>query len=109
MNKIVEITTTVETVEAARELAEQMVVQHLAACVQITGPIESVYRWQGQLCKTSEYKCTMKTTLQCQDLAVEWMTREHPYQIPEILVQQCESSESYTRWLAQQLAPDIRP
>ena len=41
--------TTVETKEVAQQLARQWVECGVAVCVQIEGPIESVYRWEGKM------------------------------------------------------------
>ena len=43
------ICTTVAQLEEAQRIAQQLIENRWAACVQIDGPIESWYRWEGQL------------------------------------------------------------
>ncbi len=104
MHNIVEITTTLETKEQAQKLANELVTKRLAACVQISGPIESVYSWQGKICNSAEYRCTIKTIAELQDRLLIAIREEHPYDVPEILVTEVSaSSEAYGRWLQAQV------
>ena len=104
MTDIVEITTTTETAAQAQALARQMVAARLAACVQITGPIQSIYRWQGEVCEATEYRCTLKTTMQLVPDVTQAIEEHHPYEVPEILVLETVAcSASYAQWLHAQL------
>src|SRR5690606_22419212 len=47
--KFINVTTTTASEAEARSIARLLVEQRLAACVQISGPIHSVYRWQGEI------------------------------------------------------------
>ena len=47
MKSYIQISTTTETKEQAQKIAQYLVETRLAACVQITGPITSIYRWKG--------------------------------------------------------------
>ena len=49
--------------EEAQKIAEALVEGRLAACVQIVGPMHSVYRWQGAVEKAEEFLLLMKTTV----------------------------------------------
>jgi hypothetical protein len=49
MSDIIQIVTTVPDEESAQRIARALVEARLAACVQVAGPVESVYRWQGQI------------------------------------------------------------
>ena len=60
MNQVIEVTTTCSCQESARKLADLLVEARLAACVQISGAIESVYRWEGQVQRATEWHCTIK-------------------------------------------------
>jgi periplasmic divalent cation tolerance protein len=77
----------------------------LAACVQITGPINSTFRWQGKVETAEEWMCTIKTTRARLD-AIQNLFREiHPYEVPELIATPIESgSEAYLKWLAEQVA-----
>jgi periplasmic divalent cation tolerance protein len=85
-------------------LAEALVGERLAACVNIVGPIRSVYRWQGEVCRDDEQLLLIKTTRDhCP--ALERRVRElHSYEVPEVVVLPIESgSEAYLSWLRAQV------
>ena len=56
------VLTTVGVVEKAEHLAKGLVERRLAACVNIVGPIRSIYRWQGAIEDQQEYLLVIKTT-----------------------------------------------
>jgi periplasmic divalent cation tolerance protein len=100
---ILELTTTLESEAQAHQLARQLVEQQWAACVQITGPIHSVYRWKGEICASPEYRLTIKTTCECEVAVVDWLAKHHPYETPELLLQQVRVSEPYGQWVKEQV------
>ncbi len=57
-----QVTTTTESQSHARQLARSIVQARLAACVQVLGPIESTYWWNGEVEEAREWLCLMKTT-----------------------------------------------
>lgn len=110
MSDIVEVTTTVETLDQAQSLADALVSQRLAACVQITGPIWSVYHWQQKIERSQEYRCTVKTTAAQADAAIAAIESSHPYDVPEILLTPvARSSLPYTAWLKAQVDDQAGP
>ena len=56
------VLTTAGSQEEARKIAQALVERRLAACVNILGPMESVYRWQGKVESAPEYLLVIKTT-----------------------------------------------
>lgn len=98
-----QITSTVGGREEAEQLAAALVEQRLAACVQIIGPMRSVYRWQGQVEQADEWLCLIKTTRERYD-AVEAAIRElHSYECPEIIATPIiAGSSAYLKWIAEQ-------
>lgn len=104
MTKIVEITTTLDSEQAASNLAKQIVTARLAACVQITGPLLSIYRWQGEVCEAQEWRCTIKTLSSAAPKLIHFISEAHPYDVPEILVVDVQSSSTaYAQWLTDQV------
>lgn len=102
----VQIVTTVADKAAAVTLARGLVERRLAACVQIDGPIESVYRWKGTIEQAAEWRLTLKTTSAAAPRAIASLRRDHPYDEPEILVLPVSGgSEGYLRWLADEVDP----
>jgi periplasmic divalent cation tolerance protein len=105
--KIITITTTTATAEAATELAQHVVLERLAACIQIDGPIQSIYYWQGQLSESVEYRLTCKTLAPYTERAVEVIKSRHPYEVPEILVSESLASQEYLDWVSSELRHSV--
>ena len=83
---LVQVVTAVPEKTVALNLGGQSVESGLAACVQVSGPVTSVYRWKGSIQNEEEWVCTMKTPEDvCEDL-VSFILERHPYETPEILV-----------------------
>jgi len=104
MIEIVKVTTTVDSEQAASKLAKQIVAARLAACVQIDGPLLSIYRWQGDVCETQEWRCTIKTLASASAQLIDFIDEHHPYEVPEVLVIRVQTSAAlYAQWLADQV------
>jgi len=86
--------------EEATRLAEVLVGAHLAACVQILPEIESVYRWKGNVERSSEILLIAKTTA-ARFVELERAVRAlHSYETPEIVgVPMSAISTPYLNWL----------
>lgn len=91
--------TTTETEIQARELADGLIAQRLAACVQIEGPITSVFRWEGKTESATEYRLAIKF-LGTRHLEVEtYLHNHHPYATPQWIVVRAEHvAEKYLSW-----------
>ena len=102
-SSIEELRTTLPNREAAQELAVALVEQRLAACVQISGPIFSVYRWQGVVNQDQEFSLNCKTSTSRLSQLVDYVTTHHPYEQPEILIQSFLTTSGYSQWLNEQV------
>lgn len=100
MTDAIHISTTTGDRATAERIAIELVDRHLAACVQISGPITSTYHWQGKIESTEEWLCTIKA-LAANYNAIERLIKElHPYDVPEILaVPITAASPEYLDWL----------
>lgn len=99
------VSTSVDSEATALALADAMVADRLAACVQVAGPVTSVYRWQGAIERGPEWTCQMKTTPDRVTTLVERIRAMHPYQVPEILVVPVAGGDpEYLAWLAESTA-----
>jgi len=96
---VLQIVTTVPTMEDARRIAGRLVEQRLAACVQIVGPIESVYRWKDKVETAQEWQCWIKTRGNLYGRVENTIRELHPYNVPEILSSVVEASKPYLEWL----------
>ena len=82
----VQVMTTIDSVEAARALADEIVRQRLAACVQLIGPIESHYWWNGEIETATEWLCLIKTHRRQTERLTNTISELHSYDVPEVTV-----------------------
>ncbi len=97
------ITTTAEK-SAADSLAKAVLEKRLAACVQVSGPIDSSYWWNGRLETASEWTVTIKTRRDLYPKLEKLLLAQHPYDQPEIIATPVvEISPGYLKWLVEQV------
>ena len=91
--------TTVATAAEADRLAAEVIQRHLAACVQVDGPIASHFRWEGKIERSQEFRLCFKL-LESQLGPLEaYVCTHHPYATPEWLVVRAEHvGEKYLSW-----------
>jgi periplasmic divalent cation tolerance protein len=85
--------------------ANALVTARLAACVNLLAPMESVYRWEGEIEQETERQLVIKTSRD--RVAALWdRVRElHPYDVPEFLVLPIvDGNDAYLRWVADSTA-----
>ena len=98
------VSTTLNSRDAAQAIASKCVESGLAGCVQIMGPMESVYRWQGKVEKAEEWLCLAKTDRSHFEDLKATLLEDHPYDEPEIIATEIvDGSKSYLDWLGAQL------
>lgn len=103
MSACLQISTTASSRDEAERIAAALVEGRLAACVQIVGPVTSVYRWQGQVERAEEWLCLVKTTAEAFGKVEETIRRLHSYECPEIIaVAIVEGSAEYLAWVEAQ-------
>lgn len=71
--------------ELAKKLATQLVAEKLAACVNISPDILSIYNWDGRQQSDTEVQVIIKTTKACYASLEALILSQHPYDIPEII------------------------
>ena len=67
-------------------LAAHLVERRMVACAQVTAPITSTYRWQGEVEHATEVLVVCKTTAAAATAVVAEIAARHPYAVPEIVV-----------------------
>jgi periplasmic divalent cation tolerance protein len=101
MTDFLQMQTTFERQVDAERLATALLERRLAACVQIIGPIQSTYRWQGKVETAEEWLCLVKTRRNLYDEVERAIIELHPYQTPEIIaVPIIAGSRAYLDWVA---------
>jgi periplasmic divalent cation tolerance protein len=99
-HKLRAILTTTGTEEQALSIARALVSERLAACVNIIGPVRSVYRWRDAIEDDREFLLLIKTRATLY-MKVERRVRElHTYEVPEVLAMSLDrGSPPYIKWL----------
>ena len=104
MSGYVEIATTFEKKGEAELLAKLLLEKRLAGCVQILGPMTSIYRWQGKIEQAEEYLCLIKSHEEHFAEIERTIKANHPYQVPQLLALPIKlGSAEYLHWLRQEL------
>jgi periplasmic divalent cation tolerance protein len=100
----VQVVTTTTEKKDAEALAQAALDKRLAACVQISGPIESRYWWNGRIEMASEWAVTIKTRRDLYKQLEKLLLELHPYDQPEIVATVvAEVSAGYLKWLTEQV------
>jgi periplasmic divalent cation tolerance protein len=94
------VLTTAGTHDEAARIGRTLVERGLAACVNIVGPIESIYRWQGAIETSPEFLLIVKTTQPRFDEVRSAIRELHSYELPECLELGVDAgSPEYLAWL----------
>ena len=94
------VLTTMPDRASAAALAETLVRQHLAACVNIGGEVTSIYPWDGALQQGTEVTLTIKTTRQRYAALEQAIVQHHPYELPEVLAVPISAGlDDYLAWI----------
>src|SRR5438067_9175188 len=100
----IQVVTTTSEKKDAETLAQAVLDNRLGACVQISGPIESRYWWNGRIETASEWMVTIKTRHDLYKQLEKMLLELHPYDQPEILATPAsEVSAGYLKWLTEQV------
>ena len=104
MGEFVQITTSTGTRDVAERIAVELVSRRMAACVHVSGPMQSTFRWQGAVETAEEWLCTAKTEAG-QLASIQTLLKDlHPYEVPELVATPIVGgSEAYLKWLGEQV------
>jgi periplasmic divalent cation tolerance protein len=95
------VLTTLADEQQAETFAAVLVERRLAACVNIVGPIRSIYRWKGNIEREKEFLLIIKTTSEQASRLEAAFEELHPYELPERVELSVEGgSEAYVSWIA---------
>lgn len=90
---------TTSSQQEASLIASALIESHLAACVTVI-PVQSIYRWQGQINHEQEWQLIIKTKLELFQALSDQVTELHSYEVPEIIALPIiAGSQSYLNWI----------
>src|SRR5256885_1472360 len=99
--------TTIDSVDAAEQLARGVVEAHVGACAQVVGPIRSAYRWEGAVQVDQEWQIWVKTTTDRMHRLIEHLQHHHSYDVPEIVATPIIGGNAeYLRWVSEETKGD---
>ncbi|MEQ1814419.1 MAG: divalent-cation tolerance protein CutA [Candidatus Nitrotoga sp.] len=91
---------------SAEGIAQMLITEHLAACVNILAECSSVYRWQGKIETANEVPVLIKTTRAAYPRVAEMILAHHPYELPEVIAVPIDLGlPVYLEWVQQALKP----
>jgi periplasmic divalent cation tolerance protein len=103
MNGTLVVITNVPDRATAERIAEALVTEHAAACVNILGECTSLYRWQDKLERASEVPLLIKTTQDEYPRLETALRKLHPYELPEIIALPVSAGlPEYLDWVARE-------
>ena len=84
----------------ARKLADALVSQRKAACVNIVPSVNSIFRWKGKIEDTEESLLVVKTRAKLFTEVVNTVKGIHSYKVPEIIALPIvEGNPDYLKWI----------
>jgi periplasmic divalent cation tolerance protein len=90
--------------EEVLKIANALVEEHLAACVNLIAPIRSIYRWGGKIWDEKEWLLIIKTQKHRFEELEKKVTSLHSYSVPEIIsLPITEGSSAYLNWVKENI------
>jgi periplasmic divalent cation tolerance protein len=88
--------------DSAERLADALVAERLAACVNVLPGLRSVYRWQGAIERADEVMLVIKTVHERLDQVTARVAALHPHELPEVIaVEVAGGLAAYLDWVAE--------
>jgi periplasmic divalent cation tolerance protein len=86
--------------DKAAEIGRILVSEGLAACVNLVGPVRSIYRWKGEVCDDSETLAVIKTTRERFEAMRDRLVALHPYEVAEVIAMPVDAGHApYLAWV----------
>ena len=103
-NEFILIQTALDNEQDGLKIARLLVETKLAACVQLSTKLTSVYKWEGAIHEAKEFLMEIKTTQKNYADVESFLLKHHPYQLPEIVgIPIVSGSKKYLDWLADEV------
>ena len=100
MSEAIVVLVTCGSEEEATKIANSLVEERLAACVNIISPVRSIYRWEGKTWDEKEWMLIIKTQKRRFEELEKKVKSLHSYSVPEIIaLPVVEGFASYLKWL----------
>ena len=98
------VLTTCPNEQIAKTIAEHLVKNKLAACVNILPNVTSIYHWQGKIQCDNEVKLLIKTDSEKFALLNAQINKLHPYDVVEVIALNIQQGDNhYLNWISEYL------
>jgi periplasmic divalent cation tolerance protein len=99
---VILITTSID--EEAERIANKLLTQRKAACVNIIPKVRSLFRWKGELDSADEAVLIVKTKASLVDQIVSLVREAHSYEVPEVIaLPLIGGNRDYLNWMSDEL------
>ena len=99
-NNLIRIITTTSTREEAERIGTLLIEKGLAACVQVSGPILSIYPWKGKIERDEEWVLSVKTLERAYEGCKRLIIEKHSYECPQLIAFSAKDVfEPYLDWV----------
>ena len=106
MSEVLLVVTNLPDRATAERIADTLVTEGMAACINILAACTSVYRWEGKLNHTEEVPLLIKTTRAAYPRLQNRLQELHPYELPELIaVPVTTGLPAYLAWVGQETQP----
>ena len=85
MTPVIVVLVTVGSEREAETIATALLEERLAACVNVTSPVRSLYRWEGRIADDQEWQMVIKTQARLFEALAARVRALHSYDVPEII------------------------
>ncbi len=85
MTPAIVVLVTVGSEREAETIATALLEERLAACVNVTSPVRSLYRWEGRIADDREWQLVIKTQARLFEALATRVRALHSYTVPEII------------------------
>lgn len=110
MKAIVTVYAVFGSEEEARRIGRLCIEERLAACVNLLGPVHSIYRWQGEIEEAGEVAALFKTTGEGANALIARIAELHSYEVPAAVVWPiADSLDAYRAWVEEGVAGADEP
>jgi periplasmic divalent cation tolerance protein len=88
---------------AAQALAERIITERAATCINQLAACRSTYRWQGKIETAHEVPLLIKTTTSAYSRLEKLILDAHPYELPEIIAIPISGGlPAYLNWVSKE-------
>ena len=99
MTQMIEMSVACPDRETALEIGRKAVAARLVACANVSGPVTSVFHWQGAVEEETEVMLWLKSRAELAEQLAALVRDAHPYDLPAITWEPRAADAATRAWL----------